>query len=109
MDDALDLVADEVRRHSAFDAPYFAYRLPDAFLELAQASGRGDEFRELRRWVTEGIGRAVERRLAARPESAGGKAYALPGAMLNSLYEDQSAGYHDVTAEFLKLQDRFSG
>lgn len=101
--EALDLVVDEVERHDEFDAPYFAYRLPDSFMKLADEHDRAKEFRALKRWVSDGIDQALERRLSEFPPPER-RAFTLPGSMLGTLFEDQRRDYHEWTAEFLKLQ-----
>ncbi len=102
-DRALDLIADEVKRHAAFDAPYSAYRLPGNFMTMAEKNGRADEFKALQKWVADGISNSLQKRISKNPQPQR-NTYTLPGAMLGTLFEDQRHDYQRWTAEFLKLQ-----
>jgi len=104
---ALDMIVDEVKRHDEFDAPYFAYLLPDNFMELADQEGRGTEFRALKQWVSEGVSEALKLRLSESP-APDRRTYTLPGSMLGTLFEDQIRDHYDWTAEFLKLKARLT-
>ena len=103
IDRALDLLVEEVRLHDKFDGPYAAYQLPGRFMSVAEENGRGQEFRELQRWVLAGLDDTIRHRLASRPKP-GNKSLEIPGVVFRSLFEDQNLDYYDWTAEFLRLR-----
>ncbi|MEM7500442.1 MAG: hypothetical protein AAF417_00305 [Pseudomonadota bacterium] len=102
---ALDLVAEHVRQHEQFDAPYSAYALPGQFFALAAENDRAEEFSELTQWVLNGLNNAIEERLA-NPGDGRPKASGVPGEIFFSMFVDRSLDDYEWTAEFLKLRDR---
>jgi hypothetical protein len=100
---ALDLLVEEVRLHDKFDAPYAAYQLPGRFMSVAEKNGRGKEFRDLQRWVLDGLDDAIKRRLISQTKPAG-NSQEIPGVVFRSLFADQNLDYYGWTAEFLRLR-----
>jgi hypothetical protein len=103
IDRALDLLVEEVRHHNEFDGPYAAYQLPGRFISVAEENGRGKEFRDLQRWVLNGLDDAIDKRLASRPKTSV-KSVEIPGIVFRSLFEDQQLDYYGWTAEFMRLR-----
>ena len=103
IDQALDLLVEEVRHHNEFDGPYTAYQLPGRFMSVAEENGRGKEFRDLQRWVLNGLDDAIDKRLESRPKTAV-KSVEIPGIVFRSLFEDQQLDYYGWTAEFMRLR-----
>ena len=106
-DAALDLIADEVRRHDKFDSPYAAYRLPGRFMAVAIEQGRGEEFQQLQRWVVKGLDASIRLRQESATESPQRRTE-MPGAVFRSVFEDQGFDYYDWTAAFLRLRAEIS-
>lgn len=104
-DQALDLVADYVRKHDKFDAPYTAYALPGQFFSLAAKNGRADEYRELNDWVQDGLNAAILERLE-NPVVLEKKAAVVPGTVFFSSIADAGLDHYEWTAQFIKLRDR---
>jgi hypothetical protein len=103
IDRALDLLVDEVRHHNDFDGPYTAYQLPGRFMTVAEKNGRGKEFRDLQRWVLNGLDDAINERLESRPKISV-KSVEIPGIVFRSIFEDQQLDYYGWTAEFMRLR-----
>ena len=106
-DRALDLVAEHVRQHDRFDAPYVAYALPGRFLALAAENGRAREFRELNDWVLAGLDAAIAERLE-NPVDDGPQPSGIPGEIFFSLFADRKLDSFEWTGEFLKLRTRIA-
>lgn len=106
-DRALDLVADHVREHDRFDAPYTAYALPGQFLSLAEGNGRAEEFRALNEWVLQGLDTAIKARMENLPNE-GPRASGVPGEVFSSLFADRNLDSFEWTAEYVKLRQKIS-
>lgn len=107
VDDALNLVVEEVRAHDRFDSAYSAYRLPARFLETAREHGRAEEFLALHQWAVDGLSSAIERRLENDPPATR-TVELLPGPVRGSLFDDSELDHYQWTAEMRKLRDRLA-
>ena len=106
-DQALNLIASHVRQHDRFDAPYSAYALPGQFFALASENDRAEEYRELNKWVLEGLTATIKERLE-NPANDGPKASGIPGEIFFSMFADRKLDSYEWTGEFLKLRHRIA-
>lgn len=104
---AFDLVERTVRRHGDIRSPHTAHLLPALFLEASRKAGETARMHRLMDDSIRGLGQALERRRAARPENAARPGVPqMPGAVLFGPFEDQRLSYDQWTLLYEQLLRR---